>query len=50
MYIAGTERERAYIRGLASIYQSGSLVAAATAAISLIESDIIDHVEVDTGI
>ena len=50
MYIAGTERERAYMRGLASIYQPNSLVDAATAAISLIESDVIDCIEVDTGI
>ena len=50
MYIAGTERERAYMRGLASIYQPNSLVDATTAAISLIESDVIDCIEVDTGI
>ena len=50
MYIAGTGRERAYMRGLASIYQPTSLVDAATAAISLIESDVIDCIEVDTGI
>ena len=50
MYIAGTERERAYMRGLASIYQPDNLVDAATAAISLIESDVIDCIEVDTGI
>ena len=50
MYIAGTGRERAYMRGLASIYQPNSLVDAATAAISLIESDVIDCIEVDTGI
>ena len=45
MYIARTERERSYMRGLASVYQSYSLVDAATAAISLIESDTCDRVE-----
>ena len=50
MYIAGTERERSYISSLASVYQSDSLVDAATAAISLIESDVIDRIEVDTSI
>ena len=50
MYIAGTERERAYMYGLASIYQPDNLVDAATAAISLIESDVIDCIEVDTSI
>ena len=39
MYITRTEKERAYIRGLASVYQSDSLVDTATAAISLIEVD-----------
>ena len=50
MYIARNERERAYLRGLASIYQPDTLVDAATAGISLIESDVIDCIEVDTGI
>jgi hypothetical protein len=47
---ARTERAWAYIRGLASIYQPDNLVDAATAAISLIESDLIDYIEVDTSI
>ena len=50
MYIARTKRERSYVRGLASVYQLDSLVGAATAAISLIESDVIDCIEVDTSI
>jgi hypothetical protein len=36
--------------GIASIYQPDSLVDAATAAISLIESEVFDCIEVDTGI
>ena len=50
IYIAGTERERTYIRGISSIYQSDSLVDAAAAAISLIEGEVFDCIEVDTGI
>jgi hypothetical protein len=50
MYIAGTERERSYMRGLASVYQSDSPVDAATTAISLIESGVIDYIEVNTSI
>ena len=50
MYIAGTQAERGYIRGISSIYQPESLVDAATAAISLIEGDVFDCIEVDTGI
>jgi hypothetical protein len=49
MYIAGTQAERGYMRGIASIYQPDSLVDAATAAISLIESQVFDCIEVDTG-
>ena len=49
-YIARTERERPYMRGLASVCQSDSLVDAATAAISLIESDVIDCIEANTSI
>ena len=36
--------------GISSIYQSDSLVDAATAAISLIEGEVFDCIEVDTGI
>ena len=50
MYIAGTQAERGYMRSLASIYQSDSLVDAATAAISLIEGEVLDCIEVDTSI
>ena len=50
MYIAGTQAERGYMRGIASIYQPDSLVDAAAAAISLIEGDVFDCIEVDTGI
>ena len=35
------------MRSLDSIYQSDSLVDVATAAMSLIESDVIDCIEVD---
>ena len=37
-------------RGIASIYQPDSLLDAATAAISLIESEVFDYIEVDTSI
>src|SRR5882724_4428385 len=50
MYIAGTQAERGYIRGMSSIYQPDSLVDAAAAAISLIEGEVFDCIEVDTGI
>ena len=50
MYIAGTQAERGYMRGILSIYQPESLVDAATAAISLIEGEVFDCIEVDTGI
>jgi hypothetical protein len=45
MYIVGTQAERGYMRGLASLYQLDSLVDAATAVISLIESDVIDYIK-----
>ena len=50
MYIAGTQAERGYIRGISSIYQPDSLVDAATTAISLIKGEVFDCIEVDTGI
>ena len=50
MYIAGTQAERGYMRGISSIYQPDSLVDAATTAISLIEGEVFDCIEVDTGI
>ena len=42
--------ERSYMRGLASIYQSDGLADTTTAAISLIKSEVIDYIEVDTSI
>ena len=50
MYIAGTQAERGYIRGISAIYQPDSLVDAATAAISLLEGQNFDCIEVDAGI
>ena len=50
MYIAGTQAERGYMRGISSIYRPDSLVDAAAAAISLIEGEYFDCTEVDTGI
>ena len=50
MYIAGTQVERGYIHSISSIYQPESLVDTATAAISLIEGEVFDCIEVDTGI
>ena len=38
------------MQGISSIYQLESLVDAATAAISLIEGEVFDCIEVDTGI
>jgi hypothetical protein len=38
------------MRGISSIYQPDSIVDAATAAISPIESEIFDCIEVDIGI
>jgi hypothetical protein len=49
LYEPGTQRERAYMRGLSSIYQTNSRVDAATAAAMAVEEDIIDVIEVDTG-
>jgi hypothetical protein len=37
------------MRGLSSIYQTDSIVDAATAAAMAVEEDIIDVIEVDTG-
>jgi hypothetical protein len=49
LYEPGTQRERAYMRGLSSIYQTDSIVDAATAAAAAVEGDVIDVIEVDTG-
>jgi hypothetical protein len=37
------------MRGIASIYQTESMVDASTAAAAAVEEDIIDVIEVDTG-
>ena len=50
MYIARTQAERGYMRGISSVYQSDSLVDAITAAISLIKGEVFDFIEVDTNI
>jgi hypothetical protein len=49
LYEPGTQRERAYMRGISSIYQTDSIVDASTAAATAVESDIIDVIEVDVG-
>jgi hypothetical protein len=49
MYELGTQRERAYIRGLSSIYQTDSIVDAFTATAEVVEEDIIDVIKVDTS-
>ena len=38
------------MRGISSVYQPDRLVDAATAAIPLTEGEVIDSIEVDTGI
>jgi hypothetical protein len=47
LYEPGTQRERAYMRGISSIYQTESIVDASTAAATAVEEDIIDVIEVD---
>jgi hypothetical protein len=47
LYEPGTQRERAYMRGISSIYQTDSIVDASTAAATAVEEDIIDVIEVD---
>jgi hypothetical protein len=47
LYEPGTERERAYMRSLSSIYHTNSIVDSATAAASVIESDVVDDIEGD---
>jgi hypothetical protein len=37
------------MRGLSSIYQTDSMVDAATAAVMAVEGDVIDVIEVDVG-
>jgi MULE transposase domain len=50
LYEPGTERERAYMRGLSSIYQVDTIADSATSAAELIEGEVIDCIEVDTSI
>jgi hypothetical protein len=47
LYEPGTQRERGYMRGLSSIYQTDSIVDSATAAAILIEREVISGIEVD---
>jgi hypothetical protein len=47
LYEPGTQRERAYMRGISSIYQKDSMVDASTAAATAVEEDVIDVIEVD---
>ena len=49
LYKPGTILERAYMRGISSIYQTDSMVDASTAAAAAVEEDIIGVIEVDTG-
>ena len=49
LYEPGTQRDRAYMRGISSIYQTDSIVDASTAAATAVEADIIDIIEVDVG-
>lgn len=46
----GTERERAYMRGMSSIYQTYCIVNSATATAGLMESDLVTDIEVDDTI
>jgi hypothetical protein len=41
--------ERAYMRGISSIYETDSIVDASTAAAMAMEEDVIDVIEVDVG-
>jgi hypothetical protein len=47
LYEPGTIMERAYQRSLASLYQSDSIVDAATVAARLVEGDLIEGIEVE---
>jgi hypothetical protein len=47
LYEPGTQRERAYMRGISSIYETDSIVDASTAAAIAVEEHIIDVIDVD---
>jgi hypothetical protein len=47
LYEPGTIMERAYQRSLASLYQSDSIVNAATVAAGLVEGDLVEGIEVE---
>ena len=49
MYEPGTVRERAYMRGISSIYHTDSIVDSATIADSLIQNETQDCIEVEVG-
>jgi hypothetical protein len=46
-YEPGTRGERLYMRGLSSIWQTDSIVDVATAAVALMEREVISGIEVD---
>jgi hypothetical protein len=46
LYEPGTQRERAYMRGISSIYQTDSMLDASTAAATAVEEDVIDVIDV----
>jgi hypothetical protein len=45
-----TQGERAYMRGLSSIWQTDSIVDVATAAVALMEREVISDIEGDDTI
>jgi hypothetical protein len=45
LYEPGTQRERAYMRGLLSIYQADSIVDSATATANVVEKGLIEDIE-----
>ena len=49
LYKPGTMRERAYMRGISSIYHTDSIVDSATIADNLIQNETQDCVEVKVG-
>ena len=49
IYEPGTIWERAYMRGISSIYHTDSIVDSATIADSLIQNETQDCIEVDVG-
>ena len=50
LYEPGTQRERAYMRGSSSIYQTDSIVDAATVAAGLVEGDLVEGIEVEGNV